>query len=74
MEKIEFLDLKKINLNYLKEFHEKLDNLLNEGWFVLGKNVLNFELEYAKFSKVKYSIGVANGRRGRDHAPALHRL
>lgn len=61
MEKIEFLDLKKINLNYLKEFHEKLDNLLNEGWFVLGKNVLNFELEYAKFSKVKYSIGVANG-------------
>jgi dTDP-4-amino-4,6-dideoxygalactose transaminase len=61
MKKIEFLDLKKINLNYLKDFHIKLDNLLNEGWFVLGKNVLNFEFEYAKFSKVKYSIGVANG-------------
>jgi dTDP-4-amino-4,6-dideoxygalactose transaminase len=61
MKKIEFLDLKKINLNYLKQFHEKLDDLLNEGWFVLGKSVSNFEDEYARFSNVKYSIGVANG-------------
>jgi dTDP-4-amino-4,6-dideoxygalactose transaminase len=61
MNKIEFLDLKKINLNYLQDFHNKLDNLLNEGWFVLGKNVSDFELNYAKFSSTKFSIGVANG-------------
>jgi dTDP-4-amino-4,6-dideoxygalactose transaminase len=61
MEKIEFLDLKKINLYYFKEFHLAFEDLLNEGWFVLGKKVLDFELEYAKFSNVKYSVGVANG-------------
>jgi dTDP-4-amino-4,6-dideoxygalactose transaminase len=61
MNKIEFLDLKKINLNYLQDFHNKLDKLLNEGWFVLGKNVSDFELNYANFSSTQFSIGVANG-------------
>ena len=61
MNAIKFLDLKKINLEYITEFQNKLKDLLSEGWFVLGKNVKNFEMEYSKFSNVSYTVGVANG-------------
>ncbi len=36
-------------------------NVIDSGWFILGKEVNNFEKEFANFCGVKHCIGVANG-------------
>jgi dTDP-4-amino-4,6-dideoxygalactose transaminase len=61
MKTIDFLDLKKINLKYSAEYAEALNKILDAGWFILGKNVEAFEIEYAKFSNTNYCVGLANG-------------
>jgi dTDP-4-amino-4,6-dideoxygalactose transaminase len=58
---IKFLDLKTINLKYKKEFNNELNNILENGWFIMGNKLSNFEKEYAKYCNTKYCIGVANG-------------
>ncbi len=60
-EAIQFLDLKKINLDLKNELAESLTNVLESGWFVLGKSVSDFETAYAKYNLVKHCAGVANG-------------
>ncbi|MCF8340949.1 MAG: DegT/DnrJ/EryC1/StrS family aminotransferase [Chitinophagaceae bacterium] len=58
---IKFLDLKTINLKYKYEFNNELNNLLENGWFIMGNKLSNFEKEYAEYCNTKYCIGVANG-------------
>ena len=45
-----------IRAEMLRAFEEVYDS----NWFVLGKNLEEFELEYAKANRVKYSVGVSN--------------
>ena len=45
---IKFLDLQKINEQHSSEFKEVFDKVLNSGWFILGKEVENFENEFAE--------------------------
>lgn len=59
--KIPFLALKEINLRQRDEFHEALERVLNSGWFILGKEVEKFEIEFAKYCGVKHCVGVGNG-------------
>ncbi len=40
---IKFLDLKKINEPYERAFQEKLQSVLETGWYVLGTEVTTFE-------------------------------
>jgi len=58
---INFLNLKKINASYSKDFHEALDDVLDSGWFILGNQCKQFEKEFADYCGTKYAIGVANG-------------
>ncbi len=58
---ISFLDLKKINNQYQKAFHEKMDAVLDNGWYILGEEVKTFEASFATYCGAKYCIGVANG-------------
>jgi len=58
---IQFLDLKKINLDFKNELRQSLNKVLEGGWFVLGSSVSEFETAYAKHNEVKYCSGVANG-------------
>ena len=58
---IPFLDLKKINLQYEIAFKNSLEDVLNEGWFIMGQNLKSFETEYAGYCGSKHCIGVANG-------------
>ena len=58
---IPFLDLKKINEPYETAFQEKLKTVLNNGWYILGKEVETFEESFAQYCKSKYCIGVGNG-------------
>lgn len=58
---IKFLDLQKINAQYQDEFHQKLQLVLDKGWFILGDEVKQFESNFAKYTNSKYCIGVGNG-------------
>jgi len=58
---IPFLDLQSINSRHREAFHVALDRVLDSGWFVLGREVENFEQEFAAFSGARHCIGVANG-------------
>lgn len=58
---IEFLNLKKINERYIEEIQESCERVIKSGWFILGKELKEFENEFAKYCNVKYAIGVANG-------------
>ena len=59
--KIDFLDLKKISSIYSSEFKNSINNVIDNGWYILGENLKIFENNYANFSTTKYALGVANG-------------
>jgi dTDP-4-amino-4,6-dideoxygalactose transaminase len=58
---IPFLDLKTINLRQSEAFHQALDRILTNGWFILGKECEAFENDFAAYCGVKHCIGVGNG-------------
>ena len=58
---IPFLDLEKINEPYETAFQEKLKLVLDNGWYILGKEVEIFEKAFAEYCQTKYCIGVGNG-------------
>ena len=58
---ITFLDLKKINERYRCEMDAATKRVLDSGWYLLGKEVEEFEKDFAAYCGVKHCIGVANG-------------
>ncbi|MDN3492604.1 DegT/DnrJ/EryC1/StrS family aminotransferase [Winogradskyella bathintestinalis] len=58
---IKFLDLHKINNRFRDEFKAAFSIALNDAHFILGKNVTNFENEFASYCGTKYCVGTANG-------------
>ncbi len=58
---VEFLNLKRINLQIESELKEAFARVLNSGWFIRGKEVELFEAEYCEYQNTKYCISVANG-------------
>lgn len=58
---IKFLDLEKINNRFRKDFDEKIKEILDSGWYLLGKNVESFEQNFADYCGTKYCVGVGNG-------------
>ena len=58
---IPFLDLKKINEPYKTAFQEKLKLVLDNGWYILGKETETFEKAFAEYCQTRHSIGVGNG-------------
>ena len=47
---IPFVDLKRINQSYRKDFQFQLDETINKSQYILGEPVLNFENEFSEFS------------------------
>jgi dTDP-4-amino-4,6-dideoxygalactose transaminase len=58
---IPFLDLKKINAQYQTELKEACARVIDSGWYVLGREVADFEKEFATYCETEYCLGVANG-------------
>ena len=58
---IKFFDLKKVNQRYEKAFHEKLEQFMQRGWYILGDEVKLFEENFANYCQSKHCIGVGNG-------------
>lgn len=46
---------------YQSEFENKALEVLRSGWYVLGKEVENFEKEFAAYTGSKYCVGLASG-------------
>jgi dTDP-4-amino-4,6-dideoxygalactose transaminase len=61
MSTIPFGDLK-LQYGALKiELDNAIQQVLSDGWFILGKNVSAFEQEFAAFCGAAFGIGVGNG-------------
>lgn len=58
---IKFLDLKKVNERFRAELDAATRRVLDSGWYLLGREVEQFEAEFAAYCGVKHCIGVANG-------------
>ena len=58
---IKFLDLHKINERYRTEIDSKIKQVLDSGWYLLGKEDENFEKHFAEYTGAKHCIGCANG-------------
>ena len=44
-----------------EEYEQKALDVLRSGWYILGKEVENFEKEFADYIGTKYSVGLASG-------------
>ena len=58
---IKFLDLQKINLLHQQEIEGRLLETYRSGWYLLGREVKQFEENLNNYIGSKYAIGVANG-------------
>jgi dTDP-4-amino-4,6-dideoxygalactose transaminase len=58
---IKFLDLQKINTQYVTELKKVASDVIDSGWYLLGEKVRQFETSLANYIGVKHAIGVANG-------------
>ncbi len=58
---ISFLDIHKINKPYEEAFQNKLKQVMDSGWYILGEEVKLFEKNFADYCNAKYCIGVGNG-------------
>jgi len=58
---IKFLDIHKINNRFRDEFQTSFSKSLDDAYFVLGKNVTNFEHEFSAYCGTKFCVGTANG-------------
>ena len=54
-------NLKRQHDIFQEEYNSKAIEVLNSGWYVLGKEVESFENEYADYIGTKHCIGVASG-------------
>ncbi len=58
---IKFLDLQKINRQYEAELTEAVNSVIRSGWYILGKQVNQFEKAFSDYCGTKHCIGVASG-------------
>ncbi len=58
---IKFLDLLKINARQRLAFEARIQQVLNSGWYLQGKENEVFAQNFAQFCGAKFALGVANG-------------
>lgn len=58
---IKFLDLQKLNAQYVDELKQAAAEVIDSGWYLQGEQVKRFESNLSEYLGVKHSIGVANG-------------
>lgn len=59
--KIKFSRLDRVYEKYKEEFDKAVIDVLESGWYILGKNVEEFEKKFADFVGTKYCVGVNSG-------------
>lgn len=61
MEKISYLDLKRVHEPMRSEIENVISNVLDESWYIQGSYCEQFEKAFAEYCGSKYCIGVGNG-------------
>jgi len=58
---IKATDFSFVTIRINKELKEATTRVIDSNWYILGKEVENFEREFANYLDIKYCIGVGNG-------------
>lgn len=58
---IKFLDLQELNETCSEQLIYACKRVIESGWYVGGKELENFEEQFARYCDVRYCVGVANG-------------
>ncbi len=58
---IEYENLAKSNKSFQEEYKQALDIVLEKGWYILGKNVSDFETAFAHYCGTSRCVGVGSG-------------
>lgn len=58
---IEYENLGKLNKSFFDEYKKAFADVLDSGWFILGKQSSSFESEYAAYCGAKFCVGCSNG-------------
>jgi dTDP-4-amino-4,6-dideoxygalactose transaminase len=58
---IEFYSLQAVNARYKSELLAAMERVLDSGWYILGKEVADFERAFAAYCDVSHCVGVGNG-------------
>lgn len=58
---IPFLDLKAINTQYRDQLIAACTQVIDSGWYICGKELEEFEHNFANYCGTRYAISVANG-------------
>jgi dTDP-4-amino-4,6-dideoxygalactose transaminase len=58
---IEYENLQKLNVNFENEFQLAYTKFIQNGWYIMGGSLANFENEFAHYLACNFCVGVANG-------------
>ncbi|ULT22450.1 DegT/DnrJ/EryC1/StrS family aminotransferase [Sphingobacterium sp. E70] len=58
---IAYESLQQVNKEFMDEYTEVFQRVLHGGWYILGKEVAQFEQSFASYCGVEHCIGVASG-------------
>lgn len=58
---IPYLDLKRVTALHGEEIQQAVAEVVGSGWYLQGRALHQFEMNYAKFIGTKHCVGVANG-------------
>ncbi|HMI00852.1 MAG TPA: DegT/DnrJ/EryC1/StrS family aminotransferase [Pedobacter sp.] len=58
---IKFLDLYNINQLHKAELLKAFERVIDSGWFIMGRELKQFEANFASSCGAKHAVGVANG-------------
>lgn len=54
-------DFKKEYEFFQTDVNRAIQDVLESGWYILGRKVVEFEREFARYTGTKYAVGVGNG-------------
>ncbi|MFN9451099.1 MAG: DegT/DnrJ/EryC1/StrS family aminotransferase [Rubrivivax sp.] len=60
-EPVPFLDLRTINVSQADALKAAFARVIDSGWYVLGREVTQFEAAWARYCGAGHAVGVANG-------------
>ncbi len=58
---IDFLNLREINKRHREDIIKACTRVIDSGWYIMGKELQDFESEFSNYCGVDYCIGVGNG-------------
>lgn len=58
---IPYEDLGRLNKPFFEAYQKTFTKILESGWYILGKELEIFEINFAKYCQAKYCVGVGNG-------------